>query len=100
MSRQPGMYRWANTQRDIAPAEPPMQNKDMDAMLTERQIQILQCAANGEGIEETASRFWISTNTVKQHRKQILLALGAKNMTHAVAMAFVDGKLPYKGELS
>jgi DNA-binding CsgD family transcriptional regulator len=47
---------------------------------------VLDDAANGMSVIETAASRWKSPQTVKTQRQSILLKLGARNMVHAVAM--------------
>ncbi|HWO47547.1 MAG TPA: LuxR C-terminal-related transcriptional regulator, partial [Solirubrobacterales bacterium] len=55
--------------------------------LTRRQRQILQLLANGESTTVAARELDLSEETVKTHTKHVLVRLGARNRTHAVAIA-------------
>jgi two-component system, NarL family, response regulator len=55
--------------------------------LTRRQRQILQRLANGESTTMAARELELSEETIKTHMKNILARLGARNRTHAVAIA-------------
>jgi DNA-binding NarL/FixJ family response regulator len=55
--------------------------------LTRRQRQILQRLANGESATMAARELDVSEETVKTHMKNTLARLGARNRTHAVAIA-------------
>lgn len=68
----------------IDPAVPP---KGSRGKLTRRQREILQLLANGESTTVAARELDLSEETVKTHTKHALARLGAKNRTHAVAMA-------------
>ena len=68
----------------IDPDVPP---KGSRGKLTRRQRQILQLLANGESTTVAARRLDLSEETVKTHTKHVLARLGAKNRTHAVAIA-------------
>jgi DNA-binding NarL/FixJ family response regulator len=68
----------------IDPAVPP---KGSRGKLTRRQRQILQLLANGESTTVAARELDLSEETVKSHTKHALARLGAKNRTHAVAIA-------------
>lgn len=68
----------------IDPAVPP---KGSRGKLTRRQRQILQLLADGESTTVAARRLDLSEETVKTHTKHTLARLGAKNRTHAVAIA-------------
>jgi DNA-binding NarL/FixJ family response regulator len=68
----------------IDPAVPP---KGSRGRLTRRQRQILQLLADGESTTVAARELDLSEETVKTHTKNTLARLGAKNRTHAVAIA-------------
>ena len=71
-------------ERFIDPAVPP---KGSRGKLTQRQREILQLLANGESTTVAARELDLSEETVKTHTKHALARLGAKNRTHAVAIA-------------
>ncbi|TMK57038.1 MAG: response regulator transcription factor [Actinobacteria bacterium] len=71
-------------ERFVDPAVPP---KGSRGKLTRRQRQILQLLANGESTTVAARELDLSEETVKTHTKHVLARLGAKNRTHAVAIA-------------
>ena len=71
-------------ERFIDPAVPP---KGSRGKLTRRQRQILQLLADGESTTVAARELDLSEETVKSHTKHALARLGAKNRTHAVAIA-------------
>lgn len=66
-----------------------------DAILTEREIEVLRKVAVGTPNKMIASQLGVSEATVKTHMKSILLKLGANDRTHAVTIAmkrgFLDG---------
>jgi len=68
----------------VDPAVPP---KGSRGKLTRRQRQILQLLANGESTTVAARELDLSEETVKTHTKHVLARLGARNRTHAVAIA-------------
>lgn len=68
----------------IDPDVPP---KGSRGKLTRRQREILQLLANGESTTVAARELDLSEETVKTHTKHALARLGAKNRTHAVAIA-------------
>ena len=68
----------------VDPAVPP---KGSRGKLTRRQRQILQLLANGESTTVAARELGLSEETVKTHIKTTLARLGARNRTHAVAIA-------------
>jgi DNA-binding NarL/FixJ family response regulator len=57
------------------------------AQLTEVELDVLEDAAHGMTVEETALSRRKSFQTVKSQRKSILLKLEARNMTQAVSLA-------------
>ena len=71
-------------ERFVDPAVPP---KGSRGKLTRRQRQILQLLADGESTTVAARELDLSEETVKTHTKAVLARLGAKNRTHAVAIA-------------
>jgi DNA-binding CsgD family transcriptional regulator len=58
-----------------------------------REIQVLAAAAEGLCAQETARRLFLSQWTVKDYRKRAIERLGARNTTHAVALALRQGLL-------
>jgi two-component system NarL family response regulator len=70
-------------ERFVDPAVPPKGR----AKLTRRQRQILQLLADGESTTVAARELGLSEETVKTHAKHALARLGARNRTHAVAIA-------------
>ncbi len=68
----------------VDPAVPP---KGSRGQLTRRQRQILQLLANGGSTTAAARDLGLSEETVKTHTRNALGRLGARNRTHAVAMA-------------
>jgi two-component system, NarL family, nitrate/nitrite response regulator NarL len=66
--------------------------------LTERETEILAGAADGETAAETGARLFLSSETVEGYRKRIIAKLGARNGTHAVALALRTGLLPLRAE--
>jgi DNA-binding NarL/FixJ family response regulator len=55
--------------------------------LTQREVQILSCIANGNTNKQVAHRLGISEQTIKNHVSAILRKLNANDRAHAVAMA-------------
>ena len=68
----------------VDPAVPP---KGSRGKLTHRQRQILQLLADGESTAVAARELGLSEETVKTHTKNALARLGARNRSHAVAIA-------------
>jgi DNA-binding NarL/FixJ family response regulator len=77
---------WAalEQQRFVDPAVPPSGSR---GRLTRRQREILQLLADGGSTVVAARELGLSEETVKTHTKNVLARLGAKNRTHAVAIA-------------
>jgi two-component system, NarL family, response regulator len=71
-------------ERFVDPAVPPSGSR---GKLTKRQRQILQLLANGGSTSAAARQLDLSEETVKTHTKNALARLGARNRTHAVAIA-------------
>jgi two-component system, NarL family, response regulator len=67
--------------------DPDLPPKGSRGKLTRRQLQILQLLANGESTTVAARELDLSEETVKTHTKNALARLGARNRTHAVAIA-------------
>lgn len=61
--------------------------------LSERELEVLWCAAAGLDVAATARRLTVTRATVKSHRARIIAALGAVNLTNAVARAVHAGLL-------
>lgn len=68
----------------VDPEVPPRGSR---GKLTRRQRQILQLLADGESTTFAARELGLSEETVKTHTKNALARLGARNRTHAVAIA-------------
>jgi DNA-binding NarL/FixJ family response regulator len=68
----------------VDPAVPPPGSR---GILTRRQREILQLLANGESTTVAARELGLSEETVKTHTKNVIARLGARNRTHAVAIA-------------
>jgi len=71
-------------ERFVDPAVPPRGSR---GKLTKRQREILQLLANGESTSVAARELDLSEETIKTHTKNALGRLGARNRTHAVAIA-------------
>jgi two-component system, NarL family, response regulator len=77
---------WAalEQERFVDPAVPPSGSR---GKLTRRQREILQLLADGGSTVVAARELGLSEETVKTHTKNVLARLGARNRTHAVAIA-------------
>ena len=58
-----------------------------EEMLSAREIDVLRCAAQGNSNKRIASILRLSEETVKSHIASVLAKLGARDRTHAVAIA-------------
>jgi DNA-binding NarL/FixJ family response regulator len=67
--------------------DPAVPSKGSRGKLTRRQREILQLIANGGSTTAAARELGVSEETVKTHTKNALARLGARNRTHAVAIA-------------
>ncbi len=67
--------------------------------LSGRGLDVLHGASLGETAQQTARRLGISETTVRAHRSQVSRRLGARNMPHAVAIAFRTGLLSGPNDL-
>jgi DNA-binding CsgD family transcriptional regulator len=65
----------------------------VDALLTNRERQVLGLLADGLGNKQIAARLGISTNTVKTHLELLFDKLGVSSRTEAVATAARRGLL-------
>lgn len=59
--------------------------------LTSREIEVLQCAAQGFGNKEIGDHLGMAANTAKMHLQNISSKLGASDRTHAVTLALRRG---------
>jgi DNA-binding NarL/FixJ family response regulator len=59
--------------------------------LSDREIEVLRCVAEGCANKVIANRLFITEDTVKGHMKHILGKLGANDRTHAVMIALKRG---------
>jgi DNA-binding NarL/FixJ family response regulator len=71
-------------ERFVDPAVPASGSR---GKLTRRQREILQLLADGGSTAVAARELGVSEETVKTHTKNVLARLGARNRTHAVAIA-------------
>jgi DNA-binding CsgD family transcriptional regulator/N-acetylneuraminic acid mutarotase len=66
--------------------------------LSDREFEILQCAAKGVGNKQIAQDLNISPNTVKVHLRNIYTKLGATSRTEATRIALEQGLLAVPGQ--
>ena len=57
-------------------------------LLTNRETEILQLVSRGYSSQEIAKELYVSVETVKSHRKNMLSKYDARNMAHLVWVAF------------
>jgi DNA-binding NarL/FixJ family response regulator len=74
-------------ERFVDPDVPPVGSR---GLVTRRQRQILQLIADGGSTTAAARDLGLSEETVKTHTRNALARLGARNRTHAVAIALRD----------
>lgn len=75
---QQGIQRFLNNQNHLD------RMQELQPLLTERELAVLQCAAEGLSAESTAQRLHMSTSTIKNHRKSIFVKLNVPNAPGAV----------------
>lgn len=66
----------------------------VEAGLTERELEILQLAAEGRSNSELARMLWVTEQTVKFHLSNIYRKLRVSNRTEASRWAQLNGLLP------
>lgn len=64
-----------------------------DAQVTKRQLVILSFCADGYSREEIGRKLFLSPETVKKDLDFLREELGARNVTHALAICIVAGHL-------
>jgi DNA-binding NarL/FixJ family response regulator len=72
-------------------------NIDPFTLLTTREREIMQLAAEGYTSQEIAQRLTISRRTVEQHRANLMEKLGLRNHSELIRYAFKRGMLPLDG---
>ena len=65
----------------------------MNSNISKREFEILELISQELSSEEIAGKLYISTNTVKSHRRSLLIKLHAKNTAGLVRRAFECGAL-------
>lgn len=66
---------------------------DLPRGATEGELRVLEAAARGLSAHKTAEYYGVSFETIKTQRRRAILRFGARNMTHAVALAWRQGHL-------
>jgi DNA-binding NarL/FixJ family response regulator len=67
------------------------QNRITDSGLSSREMEVLECLAQGKTTIQIAGKLYISENTVKTHVRHILEKLEASNRAEAVSKALQMG---------
>lgn len=62
-------------------------------LLTDIEYKVLDCAADGLTVDQTAALRGVSRNTIMIQRRSVLRKMGARNMAQAVAKAYELGLL-------
>jgi LuxR family maltose regulon positive regulatory protein len=70
---------------------------DYGESLSEREMDVLNCVAEGASNKEAAARLFISQNTVKVHLRNIYTKLGVSSRTEAVTQAMQLGLIAMPG---
>ena len=68
------------------------------ARLSEQELAVLRQVALGRQTDEIAEVLFLSPHTIRSHVKNGMKKLGARNRTHAVAMALARGLIQYERE--
>ncbi len=68
-------------------------SQPVEPVLSDREMEVLRCLANGNTTLQTSNLLVISENTVKTHVRHILEKLGAANRAEAVSKALHLGLL-------
>jgi DNA-binding NarL/FixJ family response regulator len=79
-------------------AHQPAGDGHSEALLTEREIDVLRLVAHGASNPKIAEELCITVNTVKSHLKNILFKLQLENRTQVAAYAVQAGFIPPKDE--
>lgn len=61
--------------------------------LSDRHRAVIEAAAVGETVPETAARLLLTRGTVHHYRHHAVREIGARNMAHAVALAVAAGQI-------
>lgn len=61
--------------------------------MSPRELQVIQLSAKGLNAKQMARELGLSEETIKTHRKLAIARLDAKNIVHAVAIAYERGML-------
>lgn len=70
---------------------PPIQNQNAKKLLSDREVEVLACIAEGLMNKEIADKLNISLTTVISHRKNIMEKLGMKSVSALTMYAVIHG---------
>lgn len=85
-----------------SPSQAPRYNLDNTAVpsrhvepgeLSERELQVLACMADGHTNEEIGQVLYLALETVKSHTRRLYKKLGARDRAHAVHLGHRSGVL-------
>lgn len=89
----PALQAMASQFIDLLDRTPAIASNPPLPLLTMRQFDCLYHAARGLTAEETANALGVSPHTVRQHLKDVCEKVGARNISHAVALACCSGTI-------
>lgn len=72
-----------------------IENLSKKKILSKREIDVLSNIKDGMKNPEIAEKFGLSTKTIENHVRNILLKLGVKNRTQAVVQALRSSLIPF-----
>ncbi len=81
----------ADMARKIMSLDLEMDQQVQKLQLTRRELEVLQCMAQGFSNQEIAKQLSISTNTVRSHVRNVLRKLDVSNRTQAALYAIESG---------
>ncbi len=76
-----------------APLQEKLRERGSHNSLSGRELQVLQCIAQGLANKEIAAALGVSAETAKTYVSRLMEKLGAQDRTHAVAVALTRGLL-------
>lgn len=75
----------------MTPWSPPtLRTPPADVTLTPQQANVLTGICRGDSNADIGKTLFLSEDTVKTHARRLFAALGARNRTHAVALAYSE----------
>ena len=82
--------------RRFVPADAAIQIAEnlLDESLSQRELEVLQCVAQGMANKVVAGKLGIAEETVKAHMRNIMEKLSVHDRTHAVTKALKSGIIP------